>query len=102
LIEEPKSPWFKVSKGRFKKICAYSKFTGFIERMLKDVAMTSKRAKKNKIFGRMNSLATPLERLNNLKKMYILTPMKNFIHVMMFLYLLHRAYKWFQETQQSK
>jgi hypothetical protein len=52
--------------------------------------MTSKRSKNNQIFGRMNSLVIPLkellksltiplERFKNLKKIYIMTPMKKFL-----------------------
>jgi hypothetical protein len=35
-----------------------------------------------------------MERFNNLKKIYIMTPPKNLFHVMMFLYLLHQVHQW--------
>jgi hypothetical protein len=51
------------SKRRFKKIVACSRCTGFIKILFKMFRMTSKRAKKHKIFGRMNSLVIPLKEL---------------------------------------
>jgi hypothetical protein len=113
LIEEPESPWFKVSKRKFKKIVACSRCKGFIKILFKNIWMTSKRAKNNQRFGRMNSLviplkelsnalATPLKGFKNIKKSYIMTPLRSFFHVMMFLYLLHLAHQWIYKIQQKE
>jgi hypothetical protein len=105
LIEEPESPWFKASKIKFKKTTACSRCKGFIKRVFKNIWMTSKRANNNQRFGTMNSLVIPLKELSNsletplkgfknIKKCYIMTPLRSFFHAMMFLYLLHLSHKW--------
>jgi hypothetical protein len=87
---------------KIKKMASSYRCMKFIQILLKYFSMTSKRAKKHRRFGRMNSLETPLERLKNIKKMYISTPMKNSIHVMMLLYLLHLSHQWFQEMNKKE
>jgi hypothetical protein len=42
----------------------------------------------------LKGLVIPLEGLKNLKKLFIVAPPKNFIHVVMLLYLLHQAHQW--------
>jgi hypothetical protein len=105
LNEEPESPWFKALKRKFKKTVSCSKCKGFIKILFRNIWMTSKRAKNNQIFRRMNSLVIPLKELSNsmetpltgfknITKSYIMTPLMSFFHVMMLLYLLHQAHQW--------
>jgi hypothetical protein len=72
------------------------------KKLFRDIGMTSKRAKKQKIFGRMNPMVIPLKKLLNaletllerfkkLKKILMATPPKNFVHVVMLLFLLHQS-----------
>jgi hypothetical protein len=78
---------------------------GFTKILFRNIWMTSKRAKNNQRFRRMNSLVIPLKELSNvlailleilknLKKMYIMTPLRSFFHSIMPLYLLHQSHQW--------
>jgi hypothetical protein len=75
--------------------------------------MTSKRTKNHQRFGRMNSLAIPLKKLlkypdnsigkiQNLKKILMVTPPKKFFHVVMLLYLLHQSINGFSRCNKRK
>jgi hypothetical protein len=75
--------------------------------------MSSKRNKNLQKFGRMNSLAsplkellkylkTPLEIFMNIKKILMVAPPKNRIHIMMFLFLLYQSHQWIYNMQQKE
>jgi hypothetical protein len=86
---------------------------GFIKMLFINIWMTSKRDKNNRIFRRMNSLVIPLKELSNalvtpskefknLKKRYIMIPLRSFFHDTMFLYLQYQAHQWLQKMQQKE
>jgi hypothetical protein len=75
--------------------------------------MTSKIFKNNQIFEIMNSMAItlkeilkaleiPLEKFRNLKKIYIMTPMRSFFHFMMLIYIIHQDHQWICKTHQKE
>jgi hypothetical protein len=84
-LKNQKSSWLKVSKIRFKKIATYFKHVSFF-------FVISKRNEKHRIFGRMNSMETPLKKIK----------MKGFIYVIMLLYILHQSHQCLYKTQQKR